>query len=151
MIRRSAKRIWAMGETMSEDSLIIDNLIVRRAGREVLHGVSLVLSRGEIAGLLGANGAGKSTLVMTIAGALPAESGRVTLGGSSLLGLSPDATRRRGVSVVAEGHRVLGALSVMDNLRASGSNLTMVELIRQLTETRGLSSRWRPRWAVRSP
>ena len=73
---------------MTGDSLIIDNLVVRRAGREVLHGISLTLNRGEIAGLLGANGAGKSTLVMTIAGTLPTESGDVTLGGSSLLGLS---------------------------------------------------------------
>lgn len=113
---------------MAQGSLIIANLVVRRAGREVLHGISLALNRGEIAGLLGANGAGKSTLVMTIAGALPAETGDVTLGGASLLGLSPDAVRRRGVSIVAEGHRVLGALSVMDNLRAAGSNLTMAEL-----------------------
>ena len=65
-------------------------------------------------------------------GDLAVQSGDVTLGGSSLLGLSPDATRRRGVSVVAEGHRVLGALSVMDNLRAAGSNLTMLELRREI-------------------
>lgn len=117
---------------MSRDGLSIDNLVVRRAGREVLHGVSLALNRGEIAGLLGANGAGKSTLVMTIAATLPAESGDVQLGGTSLLGLSPDAVRRRGVSVVAEGHRILGALSVMDNLRAAGSNLTSVELKREI-------------------
>jgi branched-chain amino acid transport system ATP-binding protein len=117
---------------MAGDSLIIDNLVVRRAGREVLHGISLTLNRGEIAGLLGANGAGKSTLVMTIAGTLPTESGAVTLGGSSLLGLTPDATRRHGVSVVAEGHRILGALSVMDNLRAAGSNLTVAVLKREV-------------------
>jgi branched-chain amino acid transport system ATP-binding protein len=128
MIRPFEKRIWGVRDAMSRGGLIIDNLVVRRAGRAVLHGVSLALNPGEIAGLLGANGAGKSTLVMTIAATLPAESGEVRLGGSSLLGVSPDAVRRRGVSVVAEGHRVLGALSVMDNLRAAGSNLTQVEL-----------------------
>jgi branched-chain amino acid transport system ATP-binding protein len=132
MIRRFAEHTWGAHETMSQDGLIIDNLVVRRAGRAVLHSISLVLNRGEIAGLLGANGAGKSTMVMTIAAALPAESGSVRLGGSSLLGLSPDAVRRRGVSVVAEGHRVLGALSVMDNLRAAGSNLTQAELGREI-------------------
>jgi branched-chain amino acid transport system ATP-binding protein len=36
------------------------------------------------------------------------------------------------VAVVAEGHRVLGALSVMDNLRAAGSNLTLAELKREI-------------------
>jgi branched-chain amino acid transport system ATP-binding protein len=34
--------------------------------------------------------------------------------------------------VVAEGHRVLGALSVIDNLRAAGSSLTTSELNREI-------------------
>ena len=109
---------------MADNKLSIGDLVVHRAGREVLHGVTLTLNRGEIAGLLGANGAGKSTLVMTIAAVLPATAGSIRLGGHDLTGLSPDAVRRRGISVVAEGHRVLGALSVMDNLRAAGSNLS---------------------------
>ncbi|HEY4044907.1 MAG TPA: ATP-binding cassette domain-containing protein [Rhodopila sp.] len=138
MIQLSAEHIWGVRDAMSRDHLVIDNLVVQRAGRQVLHGVSLTLSRGEIAGLLGANGAGKSTLVMTIAGALPAEAGEVKLGDASLLGLSPDAVRRHGVSVVAEGHRILGALSVIDNLRAAGSNLTLAELNREIDSSLAL-------------
>jgi branched-chain amino acid transport system ATP-binding protein len=108
---------------MGGTGLLVRDLVVRRGGRQVLHGVSLAVNRGEIAGLLGANGAGKSSLVMTIAGALPSVGGSVQLDGAELLGRSPDAVRRCGIAVVAEGHRVLGALSVHDNLRAAGSNL----------------------------
>lgn len=133
---------------MSGSSLVIDDLVVHRAGREVLHGISLTLNRGEIAGLLGANGAGKSTLVMTIAAALPASGGIVQLAGTGLLGLSPDAVRRRGVSVVAEGHRVLGALSVIDNLRAAGSNLTLVELKHEIDGVLALFPELRERQKV---
>jgi branched-chain amino acid transport system ATP-binding protein len=133
---------------MSRGDLIIDNLFVHRAGREVLHGVSLTLNRGGIACLLGANGAGKSTLVMTVAAALPASGGNVQLDGTGLLGLSPDAVRRRGVSVVAEGHRILGALPVIDNLRAAGSNLTLARLKREIDGTLALFPELTPRLKV---
>lgn len=53
---------------------------------------------------------------MTIAGALPAESGSVRLGETALTGQPADRIRRHGVALVPEGHRVLGALSVEDNL-----------------------------------
>ena len=133
---------------MTAASLNVRDLIVQRGGRQVLHGVSLALERGEITGLLGANGAGKSTLVMTIAGALPPMSGSVRLGGTELLGLAPDAVRRCGVTVVAEGHRVLGALSVMDNLRAAGSNLSRAALIRALADALALFPELEPRLKV---
>ena len=84
---------------------------------------------------------------MTIAAALPASGGACTRG-AGLLGLSPDAVRRRGVSVVAEGHRVLGALSVMDNLRAAGSNLTLAELKHEIDGALALFPELRERQKV---
>ena len=96
--------------------LIARSLHVSRAGRAVLHDVSLHVAPGEIVTLLGANGAGKSSLVMTVAGALPATSGEIRADGASLTGLAPSRVRRSGVAVVAEGHRVLGQLSVRENI-----------------------------------
>ncbi|MCW5745878.1 MAG: ATP-binding cassette domain-containing protein [Alphaproteobacteria bacterium] len=112
--------------------MIVRDLAVQRGGRPVLHGVSFELRCGTVTALLGANGAGKSTLVMTIAGVLPAAGGRLELGGENLLGLPPDAVRRRGVTVVPEGHSVLPNLSVLDNLRAAGSQLGRAELEREI-------------------
>ncbi|MWA29663.1 ABC transporter ATP-binding protein [Burkholderia pseudomallei] len=99
--------------------LEVKNLVVHRANKPVLHGVSLAVTPGRVTALVGANGAGKSTLVMSIAGALPATSGDVLLGA-----LRPEAVRRLGVAVVPEGHHVLGDLTVRDNLRAAGAFLS---------------------------
>ncbi|QDH28066.1 ATP-binding cassette domain-containing protein [Burkholderia pseudomallei] len=104
--------------------LEVKNLVVHRANKPVLHGVSLAVTPGRVTALVGANGAGKSTLVMSIAGALPAMSGDVLLGGAPLGALRPEAVRRLGVAVVPEGHHVLGDLTVRDNLRAAGAFLS---------------------------
>jgi ABC-2 type transport system ATP-binding protein len=74
---------------------------VRKAygDRPVLRGVDLRIEPGEVTGLLGLNGAGKSTLVSVVAGLLPADAGRVLIGGvdvarhtrkaRAMLGLAP--------------------------------------------------------------
>ncbi len=104
---------------MPDRVLRIKDLVVERAGREVLHRISLDVQPGEITALLGANGAGKSSLVMTACGMLPAKSGSVSADGIELLGQSPDAVRRNGIAMVPEGHPVLYNISVLDNLRAA--------------------------------
>ena len=104
--------------------LRVENLVVKRGNNVVVDGVSLDVHAGRITALLGPNGAGKSGLVLALAGVLPIASGRVLLGGQELRGKSPDAIRRLGVAAVPEGHQVLTALSVDDNLRAAGSTLS---------------------------
>jgi branched-chain amino acid transport system ATP-binding protein len=101
--------------------LSIHELVVQRGGKTVLHGVGIDIAPGQITALVGANGAGKSTLVMALAGALPITSGRIELEGRALHGRRPEAVRAAGVAVVPEGHRVLGDLSVRDNLRAAAT------------------------------
>jgi ATP-binding cassette subfamily F protein uup len=51
-----------------------------------LSDVSLGVSKGERIGVVGRNGAGKSTLLRVLAGAEPADSGRVTRGASVVVG-----------------------------------------------------------------
>ena len=100
-------------------ALRIEGLDVPRAGRPVLHGVSLDIAPGEVTALLGPNGAGKSTLVLAIAGVLRTTSGRVLLGDEDLTGRRPERIRQTGVAVVPEGRRLLADLSVADNLRVA--------------------------------
>lgn len=97
-------------------SITVQNLTVARGGKRVIHDISFGVAPGQISALLGANGAGKSSTVMALAGAIPTESGKVRLGDETLTGLAPDRIRRHGVALVPEGHRVLGQLSVEDNL-----------------------------------
>ena len=52
-----------------------------RRSTRVLRGVDLVLSPGEVVGLVGENGSGKSTLMKILVGALHADAGTVTYSG----------------------------------------------------------------------
>jgi ABC-2 type transport system ATP-binding protein len=62
-------------------ALSATNLSRRFGGREVVHGLSLELARGEVLGLLGHNGAGKSTTLQMLTGALAPHSGRIEICG----------------------------------------------------------------------
>jgi ATP-binding cassette subfamily F protein 3 len=55
--------------------LVIDNVTVRIAGREIIKGASASLPAGRRVGLVGRNGAGKSTLLKLILGQLHADMG----------------------------------------------------------------------------
>ena len=101
---------------MSETSEVrVENLTVERGGKRVIHDISFSVAGGKITTLLGANGAGKSSTVMAMAGVLP-RGGSVHLGHIALDGFQPDRIRRAGLALVPEGHRVLGQLSVEDNI-----------------------------------
>jgi branched-chain amino acid transport system ATP-binding protein len=106
------------------EGLYVKGLVVARGGKQIIHGVDIEIAPGRITALLGANGAGKSSLVLAIAGALPAAAGEVTIDGKSNRGLRPESVRRLGVAAVPEGHHVLTELTVLENLRVSGYNLS---------------------------
>lgn len=82
-----------------------------------IRGVSLEVRNGQIVTLLGANGAGKTTVLKTISGAMDPQKGTVTLAGTSIEKLDPDAIARMGVAHVPEGREVFPFLSVEENLR----------------------------------
>jgi oligopeptide/dipeptide ABC transporter ATP-binding protein len=85
------------------DALRVDGLSVSLAGREVVRDVSFAVGASEAYGLVGESGSGKSMTCRAILGLLPAgavTSGRITLGQTSLLELSPGQLRRlRGSAV----------------------------------------------------
>lgn len=118
----SAGLIWENYE-MPASSVSIERLTIIRGGRRVVGDVSAALPAGRITALLGANGAGKSSLVLAMAGAIPSESGRVRRGETVLTGLSPQVIRQKGMALVPEGHRVLGDMTVEENLLVSGDTI----------------------------
>jgi energy-coupling factor transport system ATP-binding protein len=66
------------GATAGGEAVVdLDGVGFAYGAREVLHGVDLVLSAGEVVGLAGANAAGKTTLLLLAAGALAPSAGRV--------------------------------------------------------------------------
>jgi ABC-2 type transport system ATP-binding protein len=66
---------------MAAQGLVLRDLIVKRASRTVLNGLSLAVPAGHIYALLGGNGAGKSTALFAALGLLPVESGQVFVDG----------------------------------------------------------------------
>jgi branched-chain amino acid transport system ATP-binding protein len=78
--------------------------------------VTLTVGEGEILSIVGSNGAGKSTLVNTVAGLLPARSGRIVINGKDVSRLPPHRVCEHGVAIVPEGRRIFPAMTVQDNL-----------------------------------
>jgi branched-chain amino acid transport system ATP-binding protein len=85
----------------------------------VLTGVSLTVAEGEVLALLGRNGMGKTTLLRAIAGLRPPAltGGSVRVGGKEVSSLAGYQVARQGVSLVPQGRRVFGSLTVEENLR----------------------------------
>lgn len=108
--------------------LEVANIKAERAGKAIIHGITIEIPPGKITTLLGANGAGKSSLVLAIAGALPITAGEIRLDGAPINGKRPEAVRRLGIAAVPEGHRVLIDLTVDENLRVAGTHLGRAEL-----------------------
>ena len=79
----------------------------------VLKDLSLEVAEGEFLSLLGPSGCGKSTLMKTIAGILPARSGRVVLDGCDITGLP---VHKRGTVVVFQDMRLFPHKSVAENV-----------------------------------
>jgi branched-chain amino acid transport system ATP-binding protein len=111
--------VGAIDQKPGGECLEVEDLVVLRGGRRVVHGISLQIPAGEITALLGPNGAGKSTLVLAIGGVLRPVSGRVRLDGKVLSGRRPERIRSAGLAIVPEGRRLLPDLTVEDNLRVA--------------------------------
>jgi ABC-2 type transport system ATP-binding protein len=91
----------------------VRNLVVRRGGRTVLHGVTLDVAAGRLTGLLGPSGCGKTTLMRAIVGVQRVESGTVDVLGRP----AGEPALRRRVAYVTQAPSVYADLSVRENLR----------------------------------
>jgi branched-chain amino acid transport system ATP-binding protein len=83
----------------------------------VLEGVSLTATPGQITCLLGANGSGKTTLIRSILGLTPPNKGRIRFGTTDLTGLPTHRVIAAGIACIPEGRRVFPKLTVEENLR----------------------------------
>jgi Fe-S cluster assembly ATP-binding protein len=101
--------------------LDIRDLRVTVEGREILKGVSLGLSRGEVHAVMGPNGSGKSTLSNTLMGhpGYEVTGGEVRYRGQNVLELSPDQRARLGLYLALQYPTVVPGVSMTNFLRTA--------------------------------
>ena len=99
------------------DALLrIDNLHAWYGESQALHGIDLHVNRGEVVTLIGRNGAGKTTTLRSIMGLMSRRQGSITLSGTELITLTPDAIARRGIAYCPEERGIFSGLTVQENL-----------------------------------
>jgi branched-chain amino acid transport system ATP-binding protein len=98
--------------------LEVRNVWAGYATGTVLRDVSLTVAEGELLALLGRNGMGKTTLLRVISGLRPPvlTQGSIRLAGEEVSALPSHQVARRGLSLVPQGRRVFGSLTVEENL-----------------------------------
>ena len=89
----------------------------------VLHGITLSVEEGSIAGIFGLNGAGKSVTMKTVAGTVAARTGQVLFEGQDIKRLSPEKRVAMGMGHVPQGRQVFPLLTVEENLRLGAYTL----------------------------
>jgi branched-chain amino acid transport system ATP-binding protein len=103
----------------------IRDLVVNYGNIRALHGVSFDVDEGEMVTLIGANGAGKSTILWTIVQQIKEFGGSVVSGSityhkttdEDLLKYSANhIVNKLGITLVPEGRRIFGNLTVVENL-----------------------------------
>ncbi len=95
--------------------------------RGVLHGVELSIRPGERIGLVGTSGAGKSTLVNLLLGFYAPESGRITIDGQDIAGVTQESLRGQ-IGMVTQDTSLLHR-SIRDNIRYGRPSAPEAEVV----------------------
>ena len=93
--------------------LLIDQLVKEFDGVRAVNDISVSINQGEIFALLGSSGCGKSTLLRMLAGFETPTSGRIELGGSSIVDVPP---HQRPINMMFQSYALFPHLSVWDNI-----------------------------------
>jgi ribose transport system ATP-binding protein len=108
-------------------SLLEVHDIAKRYGPVIaLRSADLVVEAGQVHALLGANGAGKSTLIKMLTGVIGADSGTMTLSGKAMAPSSPAEARNLGISPVFQDPALVPDLTVVQNLKLTGTDVARV-------------------------
>jgi phospholipid/cholesterol/gamma-HCH transport system ATP-binding protein len=108
-----------MAAPVAPDPIIsASDLRVRYDDREVLHGLTFEIRRGETMVVIGGSGSGKSTLLRTLVGLERPSAGQVRVKGVDIARASAremDAIRKR-IGLAFQGGALIGSLSVGANI-----------------------------------
>ena len=95
-----------------------EGLVKSYKRREVVGGINLDVTCGEIVGLLGPNGAGKTTTFYMIVGLVSPDSGKVFISEEDITEMPMFERARAGISYLPQEASVFRKLTVSENIRA---------------------------------
>lgn len=107
--------------------LSIENLTLHYGHSQILHGIDMQATKGEVTCVMGTNGVGKTSLMKAISGTHPRSGGALTLGGEPLGRLPAYAMAQKGVAYVPQGREIFPLLSVRENLETGFGCLPRTE------------------------
>ncbi|MDQ2993443.1 MAG: LPS export ABC transporter ATP-binding protein [Pseudomonadota bacterium] len=102
-----------------KNSVVLENLTVRKRKRLLVNNVSLQVAAGEIVGLLGPNGAGKTTTFESIIGLYHGDHGRVLINGTDVTNTSESKRARLGLGYLPQEPSIHRGLTVTENILAA--------------------------------
>jgi len=128
--------------------LRLDGLAVTIKGFVILRAITLEVPAAALIGLVGRNGAGKTTTLKSITGILPAAAGSITFDGNDLLSVPSHHRARLGLGYMPEDRRLIGALTVEDNIllpawasRLDGADVRLAYIYRLMPDVKALAGR----------
>ncbi|MBE9638546.1 ABC transporter ATP-binding protein [Salipiger mangrovisoli] len=118
--------------------LTVEGLRSRYGRIEVLHGLDLEVSSGEIVTVVGANGAGKTTLLKCLSGTQPVSDGSIVFRGESFASVPAHKRLKRGLAQSPEGRQIFTNLTVEENLRLGAFLFTDERVDRDMADAFGM-------------
>jgi branched-chain amino acid transport system permease protein len=111
-------RVSGAGRPAATGEAVVECVDVKKhyGGVKALDGVSLVVSEGELVGLVGPNGSGKSTLVGLMSGVIRPTSGTIRVAGRPTAGLAPHEVAHLGIARTYQIPRPFESMTVRDNV-----------------------------------
>jgi ribose transport system ATP-binding protein len=101
---------------MESNTLELKGIAKKFGATQVLSGVDLSLSKGELHALMGENGAGKSTLIKIISGVHRADEGEIYLNGKKVEFHNPHQAQVGGISTLFQELQEIPDMTVAENL-----------------------------------
>jgi phospholipid/cholesterol/gamma-HCH transport system ATP-binding protein len=113
-----AAQIMLHDDEPSGPMISLQDLRVSYTGREILHGISFDVQRGETMVILGGSGSGKSTLLRTLVGLEKPSSGKVWIRGKDFAAISDDERDeiRKRLGMSFQGGALFGSMTVGENV-----------------------------------
>jgi branched-chain amino acid transport system ATP-binding protein len=130
--------------------LAIEDVVVRMGQQTILDGVSLTVSEGGIATVLGSNGMGKTSLMRAVSGIYRIASGSIRLRGEEVANRPPHRIVAAGLAQAPEGRQVFSSMTVAENLRLGAGSASASVVGQEIERVTALFPVLRERYGQRA-